>query len=312
VSDPFHVTILERRLAGLKESTYNSGGALDSGPSDWKRDADERGTTSELRQTNGLRARIRIYGGIVTSLETITDIVRGFDPLDGSLANPGPSIGALIGRSADRIGQARFALTKVPYQRDKNDGENTLDGGPRGFDKRFWTPRAPGSGDVLGYRLRLNGGHFNPVDANLIPAGELRPVSGPPFDFHKPVAIGARIDQNDEQLNLGRGFDHNRALNRNGEGLSLAARVEESDSGRVLEVLTGAPGIRFYSGNFRDGSIRGKGGRIDGRPPGHSLETEHFPDPPNQPASNSTERKPGQTFRSTTVFRFLTAAPAPE
>ena len=315
MSDPFQVTILERRLAGLKESTLQFGGALDSGPSDWKRDADERGersTTSELRQTNGLRVRTMNYGGIVTSLETITDIVRGFDPLDGYRANPGPLFGALIGRDADRIGQARFALTRVLYQLDKNDGENTLDGGPRGFDKRFWTRRAPGSVDVLGDRLRLNADHFNPVDANLIPTGELRPVAGVPCDFHKPVAIGAPIDQNDEQLKLGCGFDHNRALNRNGEGLSLAARLEESDSGRVLEVLTGEPGIRFYSGNFRDGSIRGKGGRTDGRPPGLSLETEHFPDSPNQPASNSTERKPGQTFRSTMVFRFRTAAPAPE
>jgi hypothetical protein len=108
VSDPFHVTILERRLAGLKESTYNSGVRLTVVLPDWKRDADERGergTTSELRQTNGLRARIMNYGGIVTSLETITDIVCGFDPLDGYLANPGPFFGALIGRYADRIGQ---------------------------------------------------------------------------------------------------------------------------------------------------------------------------------------------------------------
>ena len=111
---------------------------------------------------------------------------------------------------------------------------DTLDGGPRGFDKRFWTRRAPGSGHVLGDRLRLNADHFNPVDANLIPTGELRPVAGTLYDFHKPVAIGARIDQRDEQLKLGCGFDHNRALNRNGEGLSLAARVEQSDSGRVL------------------------------------------------------------------------------
>jgi aldose 1-epimerase len=252
------------------------------------------------------------YGGIVTSLETITDIVHGFDPLDGYLANPGPFFGALIGRYADRIGQARFALTRVLYQLDKIDGENTLDGGLRVFDKRFWTRRAPGSGHVLGHRRRLNADHFNAVDANLIPTGELRPVAGTPCGFHKPVAIEARIERNDEQFKLGCGFDRNRALNRNGEGLSRGARVEESDSGRVLEVLTGEPGIRFYSGNFRDGSIRGKGGRIDGRPPGLCLETEHFPDPPNQPASTSTERKPGQTFPSTAVFRFLTAVPPPE
>jgi galactose mutarotase-like enzyme len=262
--------------------------ALDGGPSDWKRDADERGergTTSALRQTNGLRARIMNYGGIVTLLETpvrkrtITDIVRGFDPLGGYLANPGPFFGALLGRYADRIGQARFAVTRFLYQLNKNDGENTLDGGPRGFDKRVWTARAPGLGDVLGRRPKLNADHFNPVDAHLIPTGELRPVAGTPFDFRKPAAIGARIDQNDEQLKLRRGFDPNRALNRNGEGLSLAARAEESDGGR---------------------------------PPGLCPETEHFPDSPNQPAFASTELKPGQAFRNTAVFRFLTAAPAPE
>jgi galactose mutarotase-like enzyme len=213
------------------------------------------------------------YGGIVTLLETplrkrmITDIVRGFDPLDGYLANPGPFFGALIGRYAYHIGQARFALTRFLYQVDKNDGENTLDGGSRGFDKRGSTPRARGSGDVVGHRLRLNADHFNPVDAHLFPRGELRPVAGTPFDFHKPAAIGAGIDQNDEQLKRGRGLDPNRAFSRNGEGLSLAARVEESDSGRLLEVLTTERGIRFYSGNFRDRTIRGKGGRIDGRPP---------------------------------------------
>ena len=131
------------------------------------------------------------YGGIVTSLETplrkrtITDSVRGIDPLDGYLANPGP--GALIGRYADRIGPARLVLTRVLYQRDKNDGE-------RGFDKRVWTRRAPGSGDVLGHRLRLNADHSTPVDANLIPTGELRPVAGTPFDFRDRSANRPEVE----------------------------------------------------------------------------------------------------------------------
>lgn len=145
------------------------------------------------------------------------------------------------------------------------------------------------------------------MDAGLIPTGELRSVTGTPFDFLKSVAIGARIGQADEQLKLGKGYDHNWVLNSGGGSLALAARVEESSTGRVLEVHTTEPGIQFYTGNFLDGTIKGKGGKAYAPRNGFCLETQHFPDSPNKPSFPTTTLKPGQTLHSTTVYRFLTA-----
>jgi aldose 1-epimerase len=156
--------------------------------------------------------------------------------------------------------------------------------------------------DVLGHLMTLNADRFTPVDAGLIPTGELRPVNGTPFDFRKPTAIGARIGQNDEQLKLAKGYDHNWVLN--GSGLRLAAHVEEPTTGRVLEVRTTEPGVQFYTGNFLDGSITGKGGTVYARRSGFCLETQHFPDSPNHPKFPSTVLKPGSEFHSTTIFKF--------
>jgi aldose 1-epimerase len=164
-----------------------------------------------------------------------------------------------------------------------------------------------GSGDILKQVMMINADRFTPVDAGLIPTGELKSVTGTPFDFRKPTAIGARINQADEQLKLGKGYDHNWVLNRSGNGLSLAARVEDPVTGRVLEVHTTEPGIQFYAGNFLDGTLKGKGGKVYGHRSGFCLETQHFPDSPNKPNFPSTELKPGQQYRSTTVYRFLTA-----
>jgi aldose 1-epimerase len=161
-------------------------------------------------------------------------------------------------------------------------------------------------GDILDHRVMLNADRFTPVDAGLIPTGELRPVAGSPFDFRGSTAIGARIETNDEQLKLGRGYDHNWVLNRSSEGLTLAARVEEPSTGRVLEVRTTQPGVQFYTANFLDGTIKGKGGKPYGRRSAFCLETQHFPDSPNKPAFPTTELKPGQRFQSTTVFLFGT------
>jgi aldose 1-epimerase len=163
-----------------------------------------------------------------------------------------------------------------------------------------------GNGDVLKHELMIPADRFTPIDDTLIPTGELRTVEGTPFDFRKSSAIGARINENNEQLKFGKGYDHNFVLNQKGDGLTLAARVTEPESGRVLEVLTTQPGLQFYSGNFLDGTIHGKGGKIYGRRSALCLETQHFPDSPNKPGFPSTELKPGQTYHETTIYKFST------
>jgi len=163
------------------------------------------------------------------------------------------------------------------------------------------------SQEILEHQLLLRALKFTPVDSTLIPTGELRAVCCGPFDFTKATAIGARINQGDEQLKFGKGYDHNWVLERtNKGGLQVAAEVFEPTSGRVLEVLTTEPGIQFYSGNFLDGKVRGKGGQLYGHRTGFCLETQHFPDSPNHPNFPSTVLRPGQLYRSTTVFRLLT------
>ena len=163
-----------------------------------------------------------------------------------------------------------------------------------------------GNGDVLKQVMMINADRFTPVDASLIPTGELRSVQGTPFDFRKPAVIGARIHQDNEQLKVAKGYDQNFVLNRKGKGLELAARASGPESGRVLEVLTTQPGIQFYTGNFLDGTIYGKGGKVYGHRYAFCLETQHFPDSPNHPKFPSTELKPGHAFHQVTVFKFST------
>jgi aldose 1-epimerase len=159
--------------------------------------------------------------------------------------------------------------------------------------------------DILGHELMLNARRFTPVDSTMIPTGELRSVAGTPFDFTEPLPIGGRIEDDDEQLRFGGGYDHNWVLERApGEALTLAARLYEPLSGRALEVFTTEPGIQFYSGNRLDGRLTGKQGRIYGPRAGLALETQHFPDSPNQPTFPSTILRPGQTYESRTVYRF--------
>jgi aldose 1-epimerase len=163
-----------------------------------------------------------------------------------------------------------------------------------------------GNGDILHDELRIFASRFTPVDKALIPTGELRPVAGTPFDFRKLTVIGSRINDNDQQLDYAHGYDDNWVLDKPDEKLTEAAEVYDPTSGRVLQVFTTQPGVQFYTANFLDGSIKGKGGKAYGRRSALCLETQHFPDSPNHPNFPSTELKPGQHYHSITEFRFTT------
>ncbi len=163
-----------------------------------------------------------------------------------------------------------------------------------------------GTGDILGHEIAIRGDRFLAIGAGLIPTGELRSVQGTPMDFTTPAIIGARIDGDDEQLRLGGGYDHTWVLNSPDRSPAWAARVYEPTTGRVMEVFTTEPGLQFYTGNFLDGTLRGKGGRTYEHRYGFCLETQHFPDSPNHDHFPSTVLEPGQTYRHTTIYKFST------
>ncbi len=160
------------------------------------------------------------------------------------------------------------------------------------------------AGEILQHKVTINADRFTPINQHLIPTGELCDVAGTPFDFRQPKFIADDIDDDDEQLKLALGYDHNFVLN--GSGLRLAARVLDPQSGRVLEVLTTQPGMQFYTGNHLDGTVTGKSSVVYKFRYGFCCETQHFPDSPNQPGFPSTKLDPGQEFRAQTIFRFLT------
>ncbi len=325
-----------------------------------------------LRNTKGAEVDITNYGGRVVSLKVpdrsgaMADIVLGFDDLEGYL-KPEPYFGAIVGRYGNRIGHAQFTLDGVVYKLAKNDGDNSLHGGNRGFDKAVWTAKpgtgasleltylskdgeegypgnltakvvytltennelaidysattdkdtvlnltnhsyfnlaGQGTGDILDHRVTIYADRFTPVDKGLIPTGELRPVQGTPLDFRQPHAIGERINDPDEQLKFARGYDQNFVLNRRGAGMAQAAKVTDPKSGRVMEVLTDQPGLQFYTGNFLDGTIHGKGGKVYPQRSAFCMETQHFPDSPNHPDFPSVVLKPGSEYHTTTIYRF--------
>jgi aldose 1-epimerase len=331
-----------------------------------------------LSNSHGIEVCAITWGAIITSLRVpdrdgvFADVVLGFDTLDPYLHRH-PYFGAVVGRYANRIGNARFTLDGRRYTLAANDGPNHLHGGRDGFDRWVWradplthangvaftrtsrdgeegypgnlqlrvtyalseddellieydaTTDAPtpvnltqhtyfnlaghGAGDILGHQLRINADGYTPVDRTLIPTGEVAPLDGTPLDFRTPMMIGARIESDMEQMTFGRGYDHNFVLPRlSGDSLQLAARVCDPRRGRTLDVATTEPAVQFYSGNFLDGTVRGKGGVLYPRRGGLCLETQHYPDSPNQPGFPSTILRPGETYRTRTQWSFGTIA----
>jgi aldose 1-epimerase len=328
-----------------------------------------------LRNVHGLEAKITNYGGILVSLKVpdrngkFDDVVLGFNDLDTYLKGD-PYFGALIGRYGNRIAKGRFTLNGVEYKLAVNNGDNTLHGGLKGFDKVVWTGKemktkagpavaltylskdgeegypgnlnvrvvytltnndeikidysattdkdtvinltehsyfnlaGEGNGDILNTIVTINGNRFLPTDAGSIPTGELRNVKGTPFDFLTPHAIGARINLDEEQLKLGNGYDHTWIINGRPGTLRYAAMAYDTTSGRTMQVWTTEPGMQFYTGNFLDGTLTGKSGKIYQRRFGFCFETQHYPDSPNHPAFPTTTLKKGATYRSTTIYRF--------
>jgi aldose 1-epimerase len=328
-----------------------------------------------LRNVHGVEVKITNYGGILVSLKVpdrngkFDDVVLGFNDLDTYLKGH-PYFGALIGRYGNRIAKGRFTLNGVEYKLAVNNGENTLHGGLKGFDKVVWTGKemktkagpavvltylskdgeegypgnlnvrvvytltnnneikldysattdkdtvinltehsyfnlaGEGSGDILNTIVTINGNRFLPTDAGSIPTGELRNVKGTPFDFLTAHAIGERINLDEEQLKLGNGYDHTWIINGRPGTLRLAATAYETTSGRTMQVWTTEPGVQFYTGNFLDGTLTGKSGKIYQRRFGFCFETQHYPDSPNHPAFPTTTLKKGATYRSTTIYRF--------
>lgn len=325
-----------------------------------------------LSNAKGMTMKVITYGGIITHLQVPDkngnpeDVVLGYDSLQGYL-NETPYFGAIVGRYGNRIAKGKFSLNGEEYTLAKNNGENHLHGGLKGFDKVVWTVEetfdneegsglklkyvspdgeegypgtlttfvtytftedginiayeattdkstvvnltnhtyfnlSGGEGDVLDHVVSINADRFVPVNENLIPTGELRPVAGTPFDFTSPKRIGEEINNQNQQLNYGMGYDHCWVLN--GEGMKKAATVYHPESGRFMEVFTEEPGIQFYTGNFLDGSITGKNEVVYEQRYGLCLETQHFPDSPNQEDFPSVVLNPGEKYSTQTTYKF--------
>lgn len=170
----------------------------------------------------------------------------------------------------------------------------------------YFNLRGQGNGDILGHEVYLNSDQITEIDSELIPTGAFMDVTGTPFDFRTPTAIGARINDSNPILQYGPGYDDNWIIKKPLGQFGLMARVYEPTTGRVMEVLSDEPGLQFYAGNFLDGSITGKGGKTYQRRTAFCMEPQHYPDSPNKPGFPSVVLRPGQTFHNTIVYRFST------
>ncbi len=322
-----------------------------------------------LTNSSGIKVKITNYGGIITSILVpdkngrMGDIVLGYDSLEQYVAN-NPYFGAIAGRYANRIAKGKFTLDGKSYHLAINNGNNSLHGGVKGFDKVVWDVREmkdsagavgleltyvskdgeegyPGNlkvratyllddhnaltlliaaetdkptpvnlcnhtyfnlseadTNILGHVLTLYADQFTQINSELIPTGMMPFVRGTAMDFNNSVAVGERIAA------IKGGYDHNYVLKKKAGSLDMAAQLYDPRTGRQVEIMTTQPGIQFYTGNFLDGSIRGKGGKVYQQHYGLCLETQHFPDSPNQPAFPNTILRPGVKFAEKTVWRF--------
>ncbi|HEX4171269.1 MAG TPA: aldose epimerase family protein [Acetobacteraceae bacterium] len=369
-------------IAGAVAGTAHAAATLDRAPYGTTQ-AGQAVEVFTMTNTSGLRVRFLSYGGVITEIEVpdrtgqLANIVLGLSNLH-DYETLSSHYGAITGRYANRIANARFTLNGQTYHLIANNGANTLHGGPNALDKQVWQVEpnqvangvaatlsytskdgeqnfpgtltthvtytltndnelridyqastdkdtvvnftnhsyfnlaGNGSGSVENQMVLINADRYTPAGPDQIPTGELAQVQGTPFDFRQMMPLGARLRSADQQMVYARGYDHNFVLNKPaGQTLSFAARGYDPRSGRVIDCFTTEPGLQLYTSNYLNGSVVGSSGTVYRQTEAFTLETQHFPDSPNQPNFPSTELKPGQEFHSTTVFRFATDTPLP-
>jgi len=297
-----------------------------------------------LTNKNGLELTFTNFGQRLISLYVpdkngkFDDIVLGYGTLDKYLNSPRSFFGSIVGRYGNRIAKGSFSIGENTYSLAKNNNGNHLHGGEKGFESVVWNVdsstadsivfsrtspdmeegypgnldvrvslKGEGNGDINDHVLMINADKYTPVDAGLIPTGQIDKVAGTPFDFRQPKKIGAEIEIVFDQLKMGNGYDHNFVLNdfpKNADGLVLCAKVLEPNSGRTMEMYTDEPGVQFYGGNFMDGTTIGKSGKPYIFRGSFCLETQHFPDSPNKPDFPSTLLQPGEEYISNCVYKF--------
>ena len=325
-----------------------------------------------LKNKHGMEAAVTNYGGRIVSLLVpdkngkLTDVVLGFESVEGFENSKEPYYGATIGRYGNRIAKGKFKLGGKEYTLIKNNGPNTLHAGKPGFQEVVWDAKmidsatlelsylakdmeggfpgnlkvkviytitddnamkisyeattdkttvvnltnhaffnlnGEGSGTILNHLVQIHADNYTPVDSTLIPTGKIEPVAGTPFDFTKATTIGARINTPNQQLKDGKGYDHNFVLNQHDINTAIATVIGDK-SGIKMEIFTEEPAMQFYSGNFMQSQNIMKGGRKDEFRTSFAMETQHYPDSPNQLSFPTTVLNPGQTYRTQSIYKF--------